>query len=156
MLCPHSHTLRGHPFPTCPIHNMQGKHGRHCSFLDCIHEMAHFCGRNTYFPVTQSRSTNTAFLYSNEYQRIINKACSWTLSLEAEHEQYQSITRWFAIKYTEMMFVLRMHLILLPDMCAGKMPLSYQRNIVISAVFYKIFDSLSYLRGKLDFIENDD
>ena len=42
------------------------------------------------------------------------------------------------------------------DMCAGKMPLSYQRNIVIYAVFYKIFDSLSYLRGKLDFIENDD
>lgn len=23
MLCPHSHTLRSHPFPTCPIHNMQ-------------------------------------------------------------------------------------------------------------------------------------
>lgn len=81
------HTLRAHPFTPCPIHNMQGKCGRHCSFLDCIHEMAHFCGRNTYFPVTQSRSTNTAFLYSNEYQRIINKACSWTLSLEAEHEQ---------------------------------------------------------------------
>ena len=54
------------------------------------------------------------------------------------------------------MFALRMHLIPLPDMCAGKMPLSYQRNIVIYAVFYKIFDSLSYLRGKLDFIENDD
>lgn len=71
----HSRTL---PFPPCPIHNMQGKRGRHCSFLDCIHEIAHFCGRNTHFLGTQSRSTNIPSLYPNEYQYIINKVCSWS------------------------------------------------------------------------------
>ena len=79
-----------------------------------------FLWTNIYFPGTQSRSTNTTFLYSNEYQCIINKACSWTLPQEAEHEQYRSITHWLAIKYKEMMFALRMHLIPLPTCAQGR------------------------------------
>ena len=44
-------------------------------------------------------------------------------------------------KIQKMMFALRMHLTP-SDMCAGKMPLSYQRNIVIYAGRYRISSSL--------------